>query len=144
MVAVAILGILSAFALPSWNAFTERRQVASINEKALAAIRLTQTKSIQERKSYTIDFRESGQEVQYGMYTSGNVPGWESIGTGGLDTETDFTSLTFNFDGSLEMPAHADDFATLAFSIDGNHLRCVQVMTLLGTLRLTNGQFCIP
>lgn len=56
---VLMIGILAAFALPSWLAFVQRQQVNKANEAVLGIIQNTQQKAKQTKNSYSVFFRKN-------------------------------------------------------------------------------------
>jgi len=143
---IAIVGILSAIAAPSWSRFIDSREIGTIADKAFIALRDAQSQAIQQRIEKVIEFRENNGTIEYSIYGSGaSAQVWENIGEAKFHSENDFTQIRFDFKGDLIFPSYPDTFPTLAFTDDRNqHLTCVQVKTLLGAMSVERDENCIP
>ena len=145
LVAVFIAGVLAAIAAPSWLSFVESREMGTIAEKSLIALRTAQSQAIQSRLERFIEFRENNG-IEYSIYSKGASPEvWENIGEAGFSAENDFTTISFDFQGNVNFPDYGDEFPTIAFSDpDNRYLTCVQVRTLLGGMSIERDDRCLP
>jgi prepilin-type N-terminal cleavage/methylation domain-containing protein len=57
IVIVLILGILSAIAAPSWEAFITRQRVRTLNDRVLQSLRLAQSEAKRTKRDVTVTFK---------------------------------------------------------------------------------------
>jgi type II secretory pathway pseudopilin PulG len=164
IVIVLILGILSAIAVPSWQAFINRQRVRTVNDRVFQSLRLAQSEAKRTKRDVTIIFDTSdplkvtfnpaiatGGTTQQ-LNTGGEIkPGQIQLAVSGGDTPPPVLtppltatqkSLTFKFDGAFD----PNSKPTLPFIVtvapsSGGTKQCVIVETLLGGMRTDEGTF---
>ena len=57
LIIVLMLGILSAIAAPSWQAFIARQRVRTVNDRVLQSLRLAQSEAKRTKRDITIEFK---------------------------------------------------------------------------------------
>lgn len=154
MVVVIIIGVLSAIAVPSWAGLTNTQKVARANDQALSAIRLAQSRAMQQRLDYEVSFRMSGTQAQYALHPADVSPSdWENFPTEvKIDSETTLTTdsgnyrIIFDYQGYVSTGTRRLTFSS---ANGGSTKRCVFVSTIIGTLRTSreqatpkNGKYC--
>jgi prepilin-type N-terminal cleavage/methylation domain-containing protein len=74
LVAVVIIGILSAIAAPTWLAFLNRQRVNKVNDTILSALQEAQTQAKKSKLSYSVWFFENNNnEVKYAVLPTKKV-----------------------------------------------------------------------
>lgn len=137
VVVMLMAGILAAIAAPGWLGFQENQRLKMANENALGAIRLAQSKAMQERRDYQVSFRflttGKGTNSQFSIHptttgTNANALSkaasasvWESLPTGVqiqnvlLNTDNTNTSLNTGTSGTYT-------YYWIAFDYNGNYV----------------------
>lgn len=169
MMVVLIIGIFSAVAVPSWNAFISRQRTRTVNGSVLQAFKTAQAEAKRYKADYVLEFDTAADPPEYSIYQAPpegeTVPDedkiWEALDGGGEieagqiklyvqanGTETDPDTITFDELGSVKDPEiKAQDQNTDGFTVtvstaqDGNE-RCVIVQTILGAMRTAEGDDC--
>lgn len=157
MIVVAIVGVLTAIAAPSWLSFRDTQSLNTARSEALSAIREAQTNAIQKRRKWQVSFRELEDRVQWVTHPADIDPNsmlnWKNFPRGvHLDPETTLRTskgvrrAQFNYLGQVNGQLGRITFST---ENSGEVKRCVVVSTLLGTIRTgqnrgrkSNGKTC--
>ncbi|MGF1493577.1 MAG: Tfp pilus assembly protein FimT/FimU [Microcoleaceae cyanobacterium] len=163
-IVVLIVGILSAIAAPSWDAFISRQRMRTVNGQVIQAIRSAQAEAKRTKSSYTVQFRYDPindiDPPEYSIYpepTADTDKVWEplnangEIGEGIVDfysqaNGADTDSITFDYLGAVDSPTvsisdtpvNTDGF-TVTVSREGRSRRCTKVLTLLGATEISEG-----
>lgn len=94
LVAVLMIGILSAIAGPSWLSFANQQRVNAANDEIMRSLRTAQSEAKKTKLSYSVSFRVQNQAPQVAIYRArdagGNIvdpnassfTGWETLGEG--------------------------------------------------------------
>lgn len=159
MIVVLIIGIFSAVAVPSWNAFISRQRTRTVNGSVLQALRAAQAEAKQRKADYVIEFKYDPENdidpPEYSIYAEGTEDAnklWEILDpnpgkkpeqkTGMIVLETSNppdNTITFDSLGATEQ----DDFQVTVSLPNGNMKRCVIVQTTLGAMRTAEGDDCL-
>jgi prepilin-type N-terminal cleavage/methylation domain-containing protein len=160
MIVVLIIGIFSAVAVPSWNAFISRQRTRTVNGSVLQALRAAQEEAKRRKADYVLEFDTAADPPEYSIYQA-PPPGetvadedklWEILDpnpgkkpeqkTGMIVLETSNppdNTITFDSLGATEQ----DDFQVTVSLPNGNMKRCVIVQTTLGAMRTAEGDDCL-
>lgn len=166
LVAITIIGVLSAIAIPSWLGFINQQRLNAAQNKTLTVMRDAQVKAKVEKRRWDACFRDNGTQVLWAVspvlndtWNCSQATNWDSIIGGGSNNITiDTTNSTmkqnpsgyyrvrFRFDGVLDTKdGGANQLGRIAFSvrdINQGSKRCVFVSTLLGALRADKDDDC--
>lgn len=100
LVVIIIVGILSAIAAPSWQAFTNRQRVNKVNDLVLSALQEAQREAKRTKRNYSVWFRQPnasslGYEyaVVSGDLTASDISIWKSLG-GDVGADSKFVMRT--------------------------------------------------
>jgi Tfp pilus assembly protein FimT len=159
VIIVAIVGVLSAIAVPSWLGFFNRQQLNSASNQVYQAMRQAQSRSMQERETWQASFREGDSGVQWAVHRSSLAPNqvaWNSFSnTIAIDSESNLPRsqgmyrVRFNYKGCpvynptdtcTNTTIRTKGRLTLSSLNGGEAKRCVIVSTLLGALRTSQEQ----
>lgn len=148
MVVLVMIGILSAFILPTWNGVQSRWLVSEAQSLAYSAIRETQSMAMQQSATWQFSIRESlSGQVEWAMHPlTGTPTDWTSLGGEALDLDLADTTLDkrdgayyirFDYKGRL-----ASRTRTLTFTTNRSSSlkRCLVMSTLLGAIRQSQEQ----
>lgn len=88
VVVMLIIGILSAIAVPSWVAFTNRQRINVANDAVLRALQSAQREAKRTKRSYSVSFKVEDQlpkSITYRADPTGSAPNssdprWISLG----------------------------------------------------------------
>ena len=129
LVVVAMIGVLSAIAAPSWVTFVNRQKVNKANNVLLSALQEAQREAKKRKLGYSVSFRTDNNIPQiavhpkdsaptnYWRYLGGDLgiqPGQIVLGTNLTDTTTTTSSssvsyssaaktITFDYTGALDL-----------------------------------------
>ena len=169
LVVIVMAGILSAIAAPSWLSFLNRQRVNAAQDQALQTLRLAQAKAMRENRVWVASFREEDDRVQWSVHpTDATAPIWQDLTESSdlikIDREnSDFADgcaqevvscVRFTDRGTLEGDFQYQDnaensigqiiFTTADSEADSENApkRCVEVATLLGSLRTAKDDNC--
>lgn len=78
LVAVFMIGILSAIAAPSWLGFMNRQRLNKANEIVFAAIQEAQREAKKDKRDYSVSVRTNGGVPEISVYF-GSTPSWEPL-----------------------------------------------------------------
>ncbi|MBE9144587.1 type II secretion system protein [Planktothrix mougeotii] len=150
LVVVLIIGILTAIAAPSWEAFTTRQRLKTVNDQVFQAIKSAQAEAKRKKGDVTIKFNDPPVDpptVSYeGNVQKLNVSGEIKAGTiklvtgaGDTTVATD-SEIIFDYRGSIKSGQTLPFTATISLP-DGKGKRCVIVDSLLGGTRIGAGDY---
>jgi prepilin-type N-terminal cleavage/methylation domain-containing protein len=159
VVIVLILGILSAIAAPSWQAFITRQRVRTVNDRVLQTLRSAQSEAKRTKSDRTVTFNPTDpptvaintvpaqtlplQTVTFdagGEIKKGQVKVSAASCPAGACTAA-ATPLTFNFNGVVDTNSPKLPFVVTVSTVDGGSKQCVIVETLLGGMRTAEGEY---
>jgi len=154
MMVVLIIGIFSAVAVPSWNAFISRQRTRTINGSVLQAFKTAQAEAKRYKADYVLEFDTAADPPEYSIYAEGTADEdkiWEILDPnpgkeldqkqGMIVLETSNppdNTITFDSLGATEQT----DFQVTVSLPNGNMERCVIVGTALGAMRTAEGGDC--
>ncbi len=131
LVAVVIIGILSAIAAPSWLSFVNRQRINKANDTILVALQDAQQKAKKKKLSYSVSFQTKNNIAQIAVYPGITPMTWRDLGdeldiksgqvvlgTNLIDNNTTSSTvkygaafnsskpqtITFDYRGTLELP----------------------------------------
>lgn len=167
LVAMALIGILSAIAAPSWLAFANNQRLNSAQSQAFSTLRLAQSNAKRTQVMWQATFRNMPNFAQYAVHqtppSSMTKEYWDNLPWQNFDgsirivenTEaqprTNFTQLTavpepnvyrvqFKAQGN---PNGLGEMGRITFvSRSGDRKKCVIISTLLGSMRLAENEEC--
>lgn len=169
LVVMAMVGILSAIAAPSWTSFVNNQRLTAVQSRAFSTLRLAQSNAKRDQTMWQATFRNAPNISQYAVHRiptdsqANDAAYWNSLPwqdfDGGVtiveDTEsapkTTFTKLSavpdpdvyriqFKTNGSPNGQIGRITFKNNS----GNLKKCVIVSTLLGSMRLAENTGCNP
>jgi prepilin-type N-terminal cleavage/methylation domain-containing protein len=168
LVIVLILGILSAIAAPSWQAFITRQRVRTLNDRVFQSLRLAQSEAKLTKRDITITFDTTvdpptvtfdpplGTRGKTLMLNAGGEikPGTIALLTNATiagDPDLPVNSIIFDYQGNVKKlpsspnPAIPERFVVTvapANSTPNSSARqCAIVETLIGGMRTAEGEF---
>lgn len=97
LVIIAIIGILAAIAIPSWQAVVEGRQVDSATNQIVSDLRLANSKASNRLVAYQVVFTNGSSSYQFGpadSLTTRTLPD-------GVKVSTSLSTIEFKPDGSV-------------------------------------------
>jgi len=158
LVIIALIGIISAIATPSWLAFLNRIRLNSAQAQALSVMREAQVNSKREKRVWEASFRNSNGLVQWSTHPDSLPPVswyWQNLlGEDADNIEIDVSKTTlrrrggvynvqFQYKGHVNGQLGRITFITRGQSNSTNApKRCVWVSTLLGVLRTDGDRGC--
>lgn len=157
LAALALLGVLTAIAAPSWVTFVQRARLEAVNDAAARSLRETQGRARQTHRDWEWCFRDRGGRLEYAAHAVGTAncatAQWRSLGEElEFRVEIDPDHSTFFQQGEAYRMRFRRDGATLGrlgrvtFRPIGGGLdlkSCVFVSTLLGAIRLDRDRRCL-
>ncbi len=143
IVSVAIMGILSAIAAPSWLAYLNVQRLNSARSETISALSQAKTQATQHHIPYEAAFRQQDQQAQWAIYPVGANPqaqDWKNLQDGVrlLEAETTIAKkdniyrIQFNQRGEVNGRLGRVTFSSAS---GGETKRCAIVSNLLGTVR---------
>ena len=159
IILVAIIGILSAIAIPSWIGFVDRLSLNIAQDQVYRAMQAAQSNAKRDKITWQVSFREVNQVVQLAVHPAESqqfMPldvKWHDLGHNiridkqknnkGISETTLYSSgrkknsglwrVQFNYHGNTNGQSGQ---ITLITDINSKTKRCVYVSTLIGTLRM--------
>lgn len=103
LVIIAIIGILAAIAIPSWQSVIEGRQVDSATNQLTSDLRLAHTKATNQLTSYQLVFTNGSSSYEFGPVGS---PTTRTL-PDNVKVNTSLTTIEFKPNGSVTGPAGA-------------------------------------
>lgn len=152
LVVVLIIGILTAIAAPSWNTFVTGQRLKTVNDQVFQAIKTAQAEAKRKKDDVTITFDSAVDPptVTYEgnvqtLNASGEIKsGTIKLSTGAGDTTvTKDTEIIFDYQGNIKTdnPVQVLPYTVTVSLPDGKSKRCVIVDSLLGTIRVEEGNY---
>ena len=158
MVVVVIIGILSAIAVPGWNAFINNQRTRTVNDGVFRALRSAQSDAKLKKKNITVTFKDDEDppvviinNIAQTLNANGEIKaGIVELATGkcaaddcsnGFTTDTN-TNIIFNNQGVIENDDSLPFAVTIAIAEGKGAKRCVIVQTILGNMRTAEGDQC--
>lgn len=148
LVVLALIGVVTAIAAPSMQAFLNNQKLSTGQNQVYEGLHQAQSKAKLQHIKYEISFRQFGNKVQWVSYSVGETPPsnaalsnlpWNTLSEGiQLDPETtlvqngDVYRVRFNNYGEVSGQLGR---VTLSLTSGGSSKRCVIVSTLLGAMR---------
>ena len=162
IVIMLIIGILSAIAAPSWQAFITRQRVRTVNDRVLQTLRSVQSEAKRTKSDRTVTFNptdpptltintvpaqtsplqtvtfDAGGEIEKGQVKLSAA----SCRPAGCTPTA--TLLTFNFNGVVDdLNSPALPFVITVSNVNGGGIKqCVIVETLIGGMRTAEENDC--
>jgi len=159
LVIVVLVALIASLAGVSWfSLLSEQRMRSGVNE-VISAMRLAQAGARRENLRWTVAFRTQGNRVQWSVNRATTPVAqwqWQNL----LENDADklqivaaqttlpldggIYRLTYEFNGRVAITNTPPQQITLqpVGSAAANSQRCVQVVTLLGTIRSRKGSEC--
>jgi prepilin-type N-terminal cleavage/methylation domain-containing protein len=161
LVVMAMIGILSAIAAPSWLGFANNQRLISAQSRAFSNLRLAQSSAKRNQTIWQASFRNMPDVAQYAIHPE--IPStidenyWNSLSWQNFDSSImiDDDSTTFKKLSGSSMPA---DVYRVLFKSQGSvngqlgkitfvtrnsdRKKCVIISTLLGAMRLAENNAC--
>lgn len=79
LLALLIVGTLSAIAGPSWISINNRQKVNAVNDAVLAALQEAQQKAKMQKRNYSISFRTIDNVPQFASDSNPNPTNWQIL-----------------------------------------------------------------
>ena len=153
-----IIGILSAIAVPGWNAFINNQRTRTVNDSVFRALRSAQGDAKLKKKNITVTFKDDEDppvviinNIAQTLNANGEIKaGIVELATGkcaaddcsnGFTTDTN-TNIIFNNQGVIENDDSLPFAVTIAIAEGKGAKRCVIVQTILGNMRTAEGDQC--
>jgi prepilin-type N-terminal cleavage/methylation domain-containing protein len=157
LIAVMVIGILSALIAPTWTGFISRQSLNSAQSQVYEAMNQARSQAKRQKITWQASFREQNGIVQWAVHPATVRPVdavWNNLDASlRLDGETTLQlsdgvrQIQFDYLGTVKKPPLGR--LTLSSKAGGTTKRCVIVSTILGTLRLAqendqpdNGKYC--
>ncbi len=150
MVVVLMIGILSAIAAPTWEAFITGQRLKTVNNQVFQAIKLAQAEAKRTKKDVTLEFFQgtATEAPKYQISTEANpvslnLEGEIKAGTiqiYAINNETPpKPEIKFDYLGTTKQSV----FTVVTYRSDNKSSRqCVTVETILGTTRTPEKTNC--
>jgi prepilin-type N-terminal cleavage/methylation domain-containing protein len=163
MVVILMVGVLAAIAAPTWQTFTTRQRIKSVNTQILQAIKTTQAEAKRNQSDYVLKFDLTEDPPKYSIYKDGTLPADQQPQSLSLDgaikenmlkiysqaNETVKNTITFDYLGNVKdpttlnqstPPVNTDGFSVVVYPKDSPKSRnCIIVQTILGATRTAEG-----
>ncbi|HEY9601505.1 MAG TPA: prepilin-type cleavage/methylation domain-containing protein [Allocoleopsis sp.] len=150
IILLAVLGIVSAIAIPTWNAFINRQRLNAAQYRVYQAMQETKSNAMLQKVTWQLSVREAiangkpiVQLATHPRSLSPNLATWRSLDTGirlyskettlYTDKQNGIQRVQFNYMGNTN-----GQLGQLTLIVNNNSKlkRCVYVSTLIGTLRM--------
>ena len=160
---VIVIGILSAIAAPAWDAFVQRQRIRAMNNQILSVLQSAQTRARGNKESVSVVFNVDDSPLKYKVYPT------DQTNNDDPDLVNNFPSETLNIDGKINEDKitlsvlaqdDTDDFiinfndqgavsedqsfpisVTIIRDEQADTQRCVVIQTLLGSMRVDEGEY---
>jgi prepilin-type N-terminal cleavage/methylation domain-containing protein len=162
LVVILMIGILSAIAAPSWQAFTTGQRIKSVNNQVSQAIKTAQAEAKRSKDDYILQFDPAKDPPKYSIYKKDTPDAgkqWQSLSLDGAIKEnmlkiysqangTVKNTITFDYRGTVKDPAlkqstppvNTDGFSVVVYPKGSpNSRNCIIVQTILGATRTAEG-----
>lgn len=145
LVAIAAIGILAAYAAPSWVAFIDTRRLSDASEKVHLALLRAKRQAQKTKTTWQFSLREKEDIVQWAVHPETldpNNANWNNLHSNVvLDEETtlllrqstNVRQIQFDYRGTVKKPPLGR--ITLSSKYGGKAKRCVYISTILGAIR---------
>jgi prepilin-type N-terminal cleavage/methylation domain-containing protein len=150
MVVILMAGVLAAIAAPSWQAFTTRQRIKTVNNQVFQVIKLAQAEAKRTKQDVTLEFFQgtATEAPKYQISTEANpvslnLEGEIKAGTiqiYAINSNTP-SKLDIKFD-YLGTTKNAGFTAVTYLNDNKSSRRCVTVETILGTTRTPEKTAC--
>jgi prepilin-type N-terminal cleavage/methylation domain-containing protein len=157
LVAVVIIGILAAIAVPSWMRLMTNQRVSRAQEDAYQAVREARFNAERNRRPWQVQFRTNNNRVEFAVHATHNSnPNWQALTNSAEqialnncnnnnfvvqfqgDGTVDETNIGCGGNGSLPVGI------SFIPSNQKQPIQCVYVETILGALRQDTGSSNCP
>lgn len=151
-VVVVIIGIFAGIGVPAWNGFLSRQRTRSVNNQVLQVLQSAQNEAKRTKQNITVQFESSDPPTVTinGSEQILNLEGEIEPGMIELETKSenrnpqDNNEITFENSGKVDDPNNdVIPFQVTVSRPGGNGKRCVRVETLLGAMRIAEGDNCL-
>ncbi|MEA5617084.1 prepilin-type N-terminal cleavage/methylation domain-containing protein [Cronbergia sp. UHCC 0137] len=145
LITIAMVGILSAVALPSWVEFINARRLNSARSEVQGAIREARDLAKNKKLTWQASFRTVNNVAQWAVHNAKDTsPTWNKLDSNvvlasNLSTANGVSKIQFGFDGDVKGQLGK---VTLSSKSGGKTKRCVIVSTLLGAMRTAKDIGC--
>ena len=149
MAVLALIGITSAIAAPSWLSFLEGSRLTTSRDQLYSAIRQTQVNAQRRGVSWQFSIREQNDFVEWAMHPRTVEPDaaqWEALDLNSVRIDEETTLQSSNnvyyvrFDEDGNVPVSSLGRITLSSEHTPTIKRCVFVSTILGAMRKSKEQ----
>ena len=156
-VVVLIIGILSAIAAPGWNAFISRQRTRTVNDRVFRALRSAQSNAKSKKKDIIVTFKLTEDppvinidSIDEKLNANGEIKAGMVVLATGKCTDDDCTAfdatakeeITFNNLGVIDDENDLPFAVTTAIADGKAAKRCVILQTILGSMRIAEGDDC--
>ncbi|WP_199338019.1 type II secretion system protein [Nostoc sp. FACHB-280] len=142
LVAVIIIGLLSALVLPQWLAFIDTQRLNAAQDEVYRAMRQAQSQAAKEKLTWQASFIKQNDIVKWAVHPSGTnllAANWNQLNQNVKLDERETTlqqsgeiyQVQFDHRGHVKVLGQI----TLSSKYGGKTRRCVYVSTLLGAMR---------
>ena len=164
LVVILMVGVLAAIAAPTWQTFTTRQRIKSVNTQILQAIKTTQAEAKRNQSDYVLGFDLTKDPPTYSIYKDVKSPALpdkqpQSLSLNGAIKENMLkiysqangkvqNTITFDNLGTVKdptlnqttTPVATDGFSVVVYPKDSPKSRnCIIVQTILGATRTAEG-----
>ncbi|NEQ74539.1 MAG: type II secretion system protein [Okeania sp. SIO2C9] len=160
IIVMLIIGILSAIAAPSWEAFITRQRTRTVNSQVLQALQKAQNQAKLKKQSVEVIFYDPSTTppidpaldppevdgIEYNLTANGEIKSGMVALVSGVCTDENCTAfnatpnVTFDYLGTVSQ--NNVPFIVKVSTPDDGLKRCVIVQTLLGGMRTAEGDDC--
>ncbi|MGE5655417.1 MAG: prepilin-type N-terminal cleavage/methylation domain-containing protein [Actinomycetota bacterium] len=155
IVVVLLVGVLSAIAAPSWEAFITRQRIRTVNDAVLRALQTAQSQAKLNKTDVSVVFTTTSDPAQVAigsqtqtLSANGEIkPGQVKVSTQ-MNGATG-SSITFSYQGTVTPqpvtstpPQATDGFTVTVSTPEGTAKQCTIIQTILGTMRTAEGADC--
>lgn len=167
LIVMAMVGVLSAIAAPSWSGFINSQRLNSAQSRAFSTLRLAQSNAKREQIIWQATFRNTPNAAQYVIHkiptstSATNADYWNSLPWQSFDegvrivenTENEPRTTLLKLTNGPEPNVYRVQFkpqgnvngqlGKITFgTINGDRKKCVIISTLLGSIRLAENSGC--
>lgn len=157
LVTIAMIGVLSAIAAPSWSAFVNIQSLNAAHDQVYRSLQEAKSQSVRQKLNWQVSFREQNGISQWAVHPqTANLTllNWHNLSPRVQidDAETTLAQssgiwrVQFNYKGNINGQLGR---LTLSSRNGGKAKRCVITSTLIGAIRTAkenrtaqNGRFC--
>ncbi|WP_071516650.1 prepilin-type N-terminal cleavage/methylation domain-containing protein [Geitlerinema sp. PCC 9228] len=155
LVAVVLIGIFAAIAIPSWQNLLIQQRVSRAQAQAYQAFRRAKFNAKREKRDWLVSFRENNSRVEYAVHRSSADPLWQALTADAEFLEIDTDNTTLSTSKSTCNNFYCVKFThkgtiggrlgriTLGHKNKSQPKQCIFISSLLGTLRRDEAEGCI-